>query len=459
MSRSFPTVAPRRMGRALAALPLTLALASCTTTGFVAPTPDVAPSFAAQAPARSAQGPWWLSFRDAELDRLIGQGLARNLSIEEAVALIDEAEAAARLTRASDLPNVQAGGAATRGNLQGTGVTETTSATLSTSWLIDIFGGNRAARAASIAELEAAELSLDAARRTVTSAIALAYIDLRYYQESLALTRQSIASRNETLRLTQSMRDIGQANGLDVLQAEQAVAQAEAALPMLAIGYDQSLNRLATLTASRSAELRPALQRGSSQPTARFRPSVGVPAEVIRARPDVRIAERELAAATARVGVAEAAFWPSVSLSGTITPTNIQSGGNLTTWSLGPQINLPIFTGGANRAQLSAAESRAVQSEIRWRASVLDAIEEVENGLSSYNRGSSNVAAQRRLVEATRQTVDLGRESWRTGQADFLTVLDAERSLLDARDALAAAVRDHAASYVSISIAAAAPLK
>ena len=125
---------------------------------------------------------------------------------------------------------------------------------------------------------------------------------------------------------------------------------------------------------------------------------------------------------------------------------------------MGPQINLPIFTGGANRANLKAAESRAVQAHIRWQAAVLDAVEEVENGLSAWRRGGANVAAQRKLVGTAQETVTLARDSWRAGQTDFFTVLDAERTALTARTALAAALRDQAAAYIAVSIAAAAPM-
>ncbi|AGT10716.1 efflux transporter outer membrane subunit [Paracoccus aminophilus] len=459
MTFSLPCAWRGRRARLLTSLPMLLVLAACATTEFTPPKADLAPKFDGAAPARKATGPWWQSFRDRSLDGLIAQGLARNLSIEEAVAVIDEAQAGVGLARAADLPQVQAGASASRGDQQGTGIRETSSGTLSTSWMIDIFGGNRANRAAAIAELEAAKLSKEAAEQAVTASIALAYIDLRYYQQSLALTRQSITSRRETLKMTRAMDELGQATRLDVLQAEQAVAQAEADLPRLEMGADQALNKLATLTASRTAVLRPALQKSTNQPNAQFKPSVGLPAEVIRARPDVAIAERQYAAAVARVGVAEAAFWPSVSLSGSITPTNIRRGGSLTSWALGPQINLPIFEGGANKARLSAAESRAVQAQTRWKATVLKGIEEVENGLSAYNRGSSNVAAQRKLVNTAQETVSLSREAWTGGQSDFFTVLDAERNVLTARSALAAAQRDHAAGYVALSIAAAAPIR
>ncbi|MCB5411020.1 efflux transporter outer membrane subunit [Pseudogemmobacter faecipullorum] len=455
------TSLPRRArpGRFLTIFPLTLALAACATTEFTRPTPDLAGSFAASAPGRSASGAWWQSFRDPTLDGLIRQGLSRNLSIQEAIAAIDAAEAAAQITRAADLPGVSAGANASRAESTQGGITESTSATLSTSWMIDIFGGNRAARAAAVAEWEAAKLSQEVARRTVAAAVTSAYIDLRFYQESIALTRQSITSRQETLNLTRDMVEVGQASRLDQLQAEQAVAQAQASLPALEIGFDRSLNRLASLVNSRSATLRPQLQKGASQPSARFKPSVGLPADVIRARPDVAIAEKGLAAAAARVGVAEAAFWPSVTLSGSITPANIRGGANPTSWAIGPQINLPIFTGGANKARLSAAEANAVQAELKWRGSVLNAVEEVENGLSAWNRGASNVAAQRRLVANAQETVSLAREAWGSGQTDFFTVLDAERNLLSARSALAGAVRDLAAGYVSLSVAAGSPLQ
>lgn len=451
--RRYPT------GRWLMTAPLALLLAGCVTSDVVLQPPETPAAFAAAAPARAATGLWWRSFRDAKLDELVTRGLARNLSITEAVAMVDELEAAASLTRAADLPGLEARAGLSRGNPEGTGVVQSRSATLSTSWMLDIFGGNRAARQAALADLEAAKLSAMVARHTVASSIAASYIDLRFYQESIALTRQSITSRRETLALTRSMEEIGQANRLTVLQAEQAVAQAEASLPVLEIGFDRALNRLATLTDARSSELRPGLQRGAAQPAARLRPSVGVPADVLRARPDVQMAERNFAAATARIGVAEAAFWPSVSLTGSVTPTAIRRGGNLTTWGFGPQINLPIFTAGANQARLSAAEARAVQAGTRWRAAVLTAVEEVENGLASWNRGGRNVAAQRALVSAAQETVTLSRESYRSGQTDFFSVLDAERNLVAARSALAAALRDQATGYVALSIAAGLPVQ
>jgi multidrug efflux system outer membrane protein len=218
ISPSFAGI-PLPIGRFSIVLPLSLIVAGCVGTTFTAPQADVAPSFAVSAPARSANGAWWLNFRDSHLDGLITQGLTRNLSLETAVAAIDEAGAGVRLARAANLPTLQVGAGAQRADMQGAGITESTQASLSTSWMFDIFGGSSASRAAAISELEAAKLSAEAARRAVTSAITGAYIDLRFYQESIELTRQSIASRRETLQLTQSMKELGRANRLDVLQA------------------------------------------------------------------------------------------------------------------------------------------------------------------------------------------------------------------------------------------------
>lgn len=314
-------------------LPAALLLSACAPTKWVEPTPDVAQTFQAGSPARSDTGPFWLNFRDNTLNKLITQGHERNLSIHEALAAIDEAQAALGTARSGGLPSASLNGAAQSGDVQGDGRTGTqSSAGVSASWLLDLFGANRAARAAAVAELEATELGAQTARLAVAAAITNAYIDLRFHQEHVALTRKGIASQRETLKMTQSMFDLGQAGRLDVLQAEQAMKQSEAALPKRLIALDQAVNRLATLTNQRSADILALAAQGRAQPVPLGQPSVGLPAEVVRERPDIKIAERRLAAAVARIGVAEAAFWPSVTVSGSIVPTRIGGQNTITPW-------------------------------------------------------------------------------------------------------------------------------
>ncbi|SFA60682.1 outer membrane protein, multidrug efflux system [Paracoccus halophilus] len=430
-------------------------LAACSEVSYTEPQADVAMAFSGDSPARHAgANTWWHAFRDPQLDHLIAAGLARNLDVHSAIATIHEAEANARLVGASDLPQVNAEAAARR-HRDEAGIVESSSATLGVSWLIDLFGQNRAAREGAAARLDAAWLSADVARLTVLSAVASAYVDARYFQEARSLTRQSLESRRHSLGLTRSESEFGSAGRLEVLQAEQLVVQAEAELPAFEVGFDQAINRLATLTAGRTADIAARMRKGGAQPRARYSASVGVPADVIRARPDVRMAERSLAAAVADVGEAQADFYPRLTLSGSITPTNVRRGGSTTTWGFGPQISLPLFTGGANEARLSAAQARAEKARITWQAAVLRAVEEVENALAGYNRDGRAVDAQNRLVTNARETVDLTRYSYEQGQADFFPVLDAERHLLSARQGLAAAARQQALNFIALSAASA----
>lgn len=326
----------------------TLALSACSQVRYTAPEPNLPERFAPDSPARRAgTNARWAAFQDRNLDRLVAAGLARNLDVQQAVASVRAAQANARLMGASDLPRADLEAAASRGdNGTGASVAESSSTTLGVSWLIDLFGANEAARAGARASLDAAYLSTEVARLTIASAIASAYVDLRYYQEALSLTRQSLESRRRSLAMTREQAELGSGKRLDVLQAEQLVAQAEAALPAMEAGFEQAANRLATLTNGSSAQIRSSLSRGSGQPRARYRASVGVRADVIRVRPDVHVAERRLAEAAAKVGEARAAFYPKLTLSGSVTPTDLSGGGSRTTWGLGPQISVPLFDGG-----------------------------------------------------------------------------------------------------------------
>lgn len=440
----------------LSSVGATLALSACSQLpAYQPPEVDLPARFAADSPARRAgANAWWSAFRDSQLDGLVASGLARNLDVQSAVAIIREAQANASRVGANDLPQVTAQAAASRGDAEGTGtVIDQSSGTLGVSWMIDVFGGNRAAREGASARLDAAYLSAEVARLTVASAIAQAYVDARFYQQATSLTRQSLKSRRHTLALTKEQDALGSVSRIDVLQAEQLVTQAEADLPALEVGFDQSVNRLATLTASTSSQIAKQLRGGGSQPRARYRASVGVPADVVRVRPDVQVAERQLAAAVADVGQARAAFYPQLTLSGRVTPVDLGGSGSLKTWGFGPQLSVPLFDG-TNQANLSAAEARAEQARLAWQSSVLNAVEEVENALAGYNRDARAVNAQSRLVANASETVELTQAAYELGDEGFFPVLDAERTLLDARQQLANAVRQQALDFIQLSVAA-----
>ncbi|WP_444429839.1 TolC family protein [Rhodobacter capsulatus] len=184
-----------------------------------------------------------------------------------------------------------------------------------------------------------------------------------------------------------------------------------------------------------------------------------MPADVLRTRPDVRLAERNYAAAVYDIGVAKAAFYPSVTLSGSVTPTHVRDANTIRYWAVGPSLNLPIFTGGANQANLRGAEARAVQAKLAWEKAVLTAIDEVESALAAYNRDGRNIAAQTHLVATSAETLELSRTNYSLGEGDFMTVLDAERSYLSAQQSAAAAEWSRAADFITLSIAAAGGLR
>ncbi|WP_444453039.1 efflux transporter outer membrane subunit [Rhodobacter capsulatus] len=448
-----------RIGRRGFLLGATAALAGCAQVSYEAPAAKVPADFDAAAPGRAAQGPWWSAFRDKTLDQLIAAGRARNLDVLQAVAAIEAARATAAATGAADVPQLSGTVTGTRGNTTGTGVREVSSGALAVGWTADLFGANRANRAAASARLDAAYASADVARLVMEGAIAQAYADLRYQQASIALTRKSLESRRKSLELTRAQVDSGTAGRLELLQAEQLVAEGEAQLPGYETGFDQALVTLATLTAQPVAALRPQLTRGAGQPRPRYKASVGVPADVLRARPDVRLAERNYAAAVYDIGVAKAAFYPSVTLSGSITPTHVRDANTIRYWAVGPSINLPIFTGGANRANLRGAEARALEAKLAWEKAVLTAIDEVESALAAYNRDGRNIAAQAHLVETSAGTLELSRTNYSLGEGDFMTVLDAERSYLSAQQSQAAAERQRAVDFITLSVAAAGGIR
>jgi len=438
---------PGRGARLLLASVGLVAVAACT------PMPtarDFAPGPSTLRPVTGAEA-WWRAFADPQLDALMQRGLTQNLSLREAEERITEAGAGLRTVNGAQL-GVDL--SATRAGEVGGAFTDSRAAVLQGSWLIDVFGQNRASRAATVALREQAVLASEAGRLAVGGEIAAAYIDLRYTQEVMAFIRRSVDSRRQSRSSIGEQFEAGAATRLDVLRADQRLALAEAQLPALEVAAERAVFRLATLTAQSPDSLRPLLNRGGAVPAPRFSGAKGITADTIRLRPDVQAQERVLQARAAQVGIAQAALLPSITLGGRISVP----GTGVQTWAFGPSINLPIFSGGQNRANLTAAESRARQAWFAWQQSVLEAVEDVQAALAAWRRDGRNVGAQQRLVAISQETVDLARSSYDLGETDFLSILDAEVELLQARQALAGAQRDRALNFVRLSVATAGPV-
>lgn len=445
-----PSGIPRRA--VLGGLAVALALSAC------APVPtgrEFAPTGPSTLQPVTGAAAWWQAFSDPQLDALMQRGLTQNLTLREAAERINEAGAGI-----NSFGGVSVGADLTRararvGEAGGQGIySNSTASVLSGTWLLDLFGQNRAERAANVAVRNQAQFAAQAARLAVGGEIASAYIDLRYTQDVIAFVRRSIDSRSQSRGSITEQFDAGAATRLDVLRADQRLALAEAQLPALEVAAERAIFRLATLTAQSPESLRPLLVRGGAIPRPRYDSAGGITADTIRLRPDVQVQEQALAAAAANVGVARTALLPSLALTGRITVP----GTGATTWAFGPAINLPIFSGGRNRANLTASESRARQAWFAWQQSILDAVEDVQSALAAWRRDGRNVGAQQRLVSISQETLDLARSSYELGETDFLSILDSEVELLDARQALAAAERDRALNFVRLAVATAGPV-
>ncbi|MBW8299414.1 MAG: efflux transporter outer membrane subunit [Hydrogenophaga sp.] len=445
-----------------------LLLSSCVTGPDHTPPQTPLPEKFAEGGKKSngevAMAAWWTAFNDKRLNGLVEQGLNQNLDVLQALERITAAEANVVVAGAGGLPSLNVSGDETVSKSKGTGdygtrttdTTSTASGGVSVSWLLDLFGQYRRAKEGATASLDAAYASADVAKLSYLSDLVTSYINARYYQERIAIARKNLASRRETLDLTKLQLEAGAASRLDVVQSEGLVNSTLADLPGLETSFRQSAHHIATLLGLPASSLIADLQKGAPQPLARRSINAGVPADLIRNRPDIRKAERELAAAVAEIGVAEAQLYPSITLGGSISPQWISTkslAGSLTSWSFGPSLTLPILDGGRLKANVNIAESSAREAYLAWKASVLNAVEEVENALAAVNRDSQTVSALTATVRSYEEALALSTASYKDGASSLLDVLDAQRSVSTAQASLAQAVQQMAADYVALNVA------
>lgn len=405
---------------------------------------------------------WWTAYRDKKLDGLVTYGLSENLDVLQALESINSASANVTVAGAGALPSLTVDGSHTlsgeKGRLRTTvGTTNTSGGNASFSWLLDVFGQYRRSKESAIASLGAAYATADNAKLTFLKDLVESYIDARYYQERIALSQANLKSRQQTYELTQLQLKAGAASRLDVVQAEGLVQSTKADIPGLEQSFTESAHHIATLLGMPAASLTDELRKNTGQPVFRGDIRAGIPADLIRNRPDIRKAERELAAAVADIGAAQAQLYPSISLSGSISPSWVKasgaSGASLTSWSFGPALNLPIFDGGKLRANVDIEKSDARTQYLAWKAAVLNGVEEVENALAAVRHATQTLGPLRRQVQTAQESLALSTTSYKDGASSLLDVLDAQRSVSDAQESLAATVQQVAKDYVDLYVA------
>ncbi|MEP2919262.1 efflux transporter outer membrane subunit [Sulfitobacter sp.] len=433
-------------------LAMGLLLAGCAVgTDYQRPEVSVETRFVegnAQAIGEVAQQKWWLNYKDATLNSFIDRGLAQNLDIQSALEAIRQAQAELRQTGVNaSLDGSLTAGVTTSGGDLVSGSSTSESADLGASWVIDLFGGIRREREAAAASLAGSRDDAETVRLAWLAELVSAYSNARYNQEAMALTRTTIKTRQETVNITKSQFEAGASTEYELAEAQALLSTARADLPEFAAAFDSNVFAIATLLNEPSSKIVALMQKGSPQLPAPRDGATGVPADLLRNRPDVRSAEADLAAAVGDLGVAEAALYPALSLTGSIDRLD-----STDTWSFGPELTLPVFNRGLLKAQRDAQISIAKQAEITWRSAINDAVEDVQVAQSSLSRNRERVRHLRTAANDYGRALSLARENFRNGAITLLDLLDTDREANTAKISAASAVNDAAQSWATLKI-------
>ena len=401
---------------------------------------------------------WWHGFGDPVLDRLVADALAANLDLAQARARLREARARRGVAGAALAPSVDASlsGSRSRSSGQsGSGSTrELYSAGFDASWELDVFGGVRRSVEAAQADLEASVESLSDTRVSLAAEVALNYIDLRTAEQRLAIAEESIAYRGENHQIIRWRQQAGLVSELDLAQATTDLESTRAVLPPLRTAVTEAKNRLAVLLGRNPGELESLVHADRPIPLAAGEIVAAIPADTLRQRPDVRVAERRLAAQTARLGEAEAARYPSFRLSGSLGLEALEldaladRGAN--THSLFGGITAPVFNAGRIAANIEIQDALVEQARLAYRAAVLAALEEVENALTAVANTDARRAKLAEAAAAARTTLAIAEYRYASGLADFLSVLDAQRTQLSLDEQLAGSTGELARAQVRL---------
>jgi multidrug efflux system outer membrane protein len=406
---------------------------------------------------------WWRAFGDPALDALVDRALAGSLDLRIATARVREARALRGVTAGDRWPTVNASGLYSRvrnsenvrplppdfdpaHNLFEMG--------LDASWELDLWGRVRRSVEAADATVEAGVENRRDVLVILLAEIARNLVEVRTAQQRLVIARQNIESQREIVDLTRVRRDAGLGTDVEVAQARTVLTTTEAQVPALEAARDQAIHRIAVLAGEPPAALLADLRSAASVPVGPPSVPVGLPSEVLRRRPDIRRAERELAAATARIGVATADLFPRFSLTGTLgvaatDAANVFKGGSRFS-SIGPEVVWPIFAGGRIRASIRVEEARQEAALARYEQTILGALEETENALVAYGNEQVRRASLAEAVDESRLALQLSRELYLRGLADFLSVLDNQRSVYAAEDQLVLSDRTRAVSLIAL---------
>jgi len=416
---------------------------------------------------------WWTSFNDPLLDSLVERAVRSNLDLRLAEARIREARASRAVTAAGEWPAVDVsssykrirssenafavspqGGGGPSSFLGGNLDQNFYQAGFDASWEIDVFGGVRRSVEAADATIEANVENRRDVLVTLLGDVARNYIDVRGFQSRLEVARANLKSQQDTLDLTKVRFQAGLASDLDVAQQEGQLNTTAAQIPTLESSLKQAAYRLDVLLGSQPGALWDELSKAGAIPSLPPEVLVGLPSELLRRRPDIRTAERQLAAATAQIGAATADLFPKFSLTGTAGLQSISASdwftGRSRFWSVGPTISWPIFDAGRIRANIEVRNAQQEQALAQYEKTILAALGDVETSLVNYSREQARYRSLSDAVAANRRAVEMSNELYIRGLVDFLNVLENQRSLYASENDLVQSEATMAANLVSL---------
>lgn len=448
----------------------TLALSACAVgPAYVSPTPKApsqtpfleagkSPAFTGDQPA----GEWWSLFGDPVLDGLVEQALAANTDLRVAAANLAQARAVLREARAGRLPTTSVGASGTYARQRnplgpGTVEGETYDVGLDIGYQVDLFGRVESAIRASRADAEAVQAAFDLTRITVAAETTRAYADVCSFNRQLGVAEETLRIQERTFDLTRRLFEGGRATRLETGQAGALLEQTRAAIPTLTAQRSAALYRLAVLTGKPPAEA-PAEVLKCQAPPELTRPiPVGDGASLLARRPDIRRAERELAAASARVNVATADLYPSISLGGSVGSTagSISGLGKSDgfRFSLGPLISWNFPNMEVARSRLKQSEAGADAALATFDGTWLAALQETESALAAYAGELDRLTALRRAADEAGEAARIARLRYEAGRENFQVVLDAERTLAQIQATIAQSEQQRATYLVSLFLA------
>jgi NodT family efflux transporter outer membrane factor (OMF) lipoprotein len=410
---------------------------------------------------------WWDALHDAQLSALMDRVAQSNLDVKVAQARVVQARAELAYASGTRYPTADVNAGYSHQRLSKTAAPYNAfdipgfpwefnqyQAGFDASWELDLFGGTRRGVEAAQAQAAASVFDRQDVLLSAMAELARNYVDLRGYQQRERIAQSNLKNQRETLELTQDRRKQGLVTELDVARAQSQVSRTEAQLPTLRQHQAEAIHRIAVLLGEQPEALTSELSKPAAVPVPPPQIAIGVPGELLRRRPDIRRAERDLAAATARTGQATANLYPRFSLTGNFTMLSADTKDlfdwNSRSFGFGPTVSWPIFDANRLRSLVDVRSAQQQAAEAQYEKTVLGALEEVHNAIVAFASEQQRRLALVHAVDADRTAAEVARGQYKQGVIDFLGVLDAERSLHDSEDELADSERLVTTSLVAL---------